>query len=69
MRLSQQDYYELDEQYSITPGVSDGWMASGEHYKLQSLLNRLGYFPHSREEAIETAEKLLSEGYEYVPEE
>lgn len=63
-KLSQQEYFELDEQFARTPGISDGWMASGEHYVLQAMLDDLGYHPSSREEALEIAGRLLSDGYD-----
>jgi hypothetical protein len=44
--------------------LADVFSASGGHYLLIAVLNRLGYFPHSREEALEITEELLSNGYE-----
>jgi hypothetical protein len=63
-KLSQADYFELQTQYEKTPDPADGFMASGEHYALVAILNRMGYTPRSREEAIKIAERLLSNGYE-----
>jgi hypothetical protein len=63
-KLTRAEWDELDIQYSNTPGLTDVFSASGEHYLLIAVLNRLGYFPHSREEALEMTEELLSNGYE-----
>jgi len=62
-KLTYDEWVKLDVQYTNTPALSDGWSATGEHYLLISVLNELGYHPHSREEAMETAERLLLNGY------
>ncbi len=62
-RLTRDQYLEPDAQYQRTPPLSDGNSASGEHYILFMLLNKLGFHPHSREEAMELAEELLAEGW------
>ncbi len=63
-KLTREEWDELDIQYSNTPGLADVFSASGEHYLLVAVLNRLGYYPHSREEALQITEELLSNGYE-----
>ena len=63
-RLSEQQYFELQDQFDRTPGLHDGTLASGEHYLLVALLNRFGYRPRSRQEAIELAQELLANGYD-----
>lgn len=63
-KLTYDEWVKLDVQYSRTPGLSNGWSNSGEHYLLVSILNELGFYPHSREEAMELAERLLFNGYE-----
>jgi len=63
-KLTREQWEALDIQYSNTPGLFDVFSASGEHYILVALLNKFGYHPHSREEAIELAQELLSNGYE-----
>ncbi len=63
-KLSQADYFELQTQFEKTPDPANGFMASGEHYALLAVLNRLGYYPRSREEAIKIAEGLLANGYD-----
>ncbi len=62
-KLTYDEWVELDIQYSNTPDLSDSLSASGEHYLLVMVLNKLGFYPHSREEAMETAERLLANGY------
>ena len=63
-KLSRAEWDELDMQYQRTPSLNDSVSASGEHYILVALLNKLGFFPHSREEAIQIAEELLSNGWD-----
>lgn len=61
-QLTQDEYYRLDSQFSVTPSP-DECSVSGEHYVLIATLNGLGYYSHSREEACRLAEELLSNGY------
>ena len=63
-KLTEQQYFELQDQFDRTPGLHDGVMASGEHYILVALLNTFGYRPRSRQEAIELAQELLANGYD-----
>jgi hypothetical protein len=63
-QLTQDEYYKLDSQFSVTPGPNE-CSVSGEHYILMAVLNELGYHPHSRDEACRLAERLLSNGYRY----
>ncbi len=63
-RLRKWQYDELNIQYARTPPLSDGVSASGEHYILFHLLNQFGFYPNSREQAMELAEQLLSEGWQ-----
>lgn len=63
-KLTREEWDALDIQFSITPGLSDVGSASGEHYVLIAILNKFGYYPHSREEAMKLAEELLLNGYE-----
>lgn len=46
-KLSEQQYFELQDQFDRTPGLHDGVMASGEHYILVALLNKFGYRPRT----------------------
>jgi hypothetical protein len=41
-KLSEQQYFELQDQFDRTPRLHDGVMASGEHYMLVALLNKFG---------------------------
>ena len=63
-KLTQQQYFELQDQFDRTPGLHDGVMASGEHYILVALLNTFGYRPRARQEALELAQELLANGYD-----
>jgi hypothetical protein len=63
-RLTEEQYFALQDQFDRTPGLHDGILASGEHYLLVALLNKFGYRPHSRREAIEIAQELLANGYD-----
>ena len=62
-RLLRWQYDELNAPYQNTPPVWDGFSASGEHYILFHLLNKFGFHPYSREEAMDLAEELLAEGW------
>ena len=63
-KLTREQWEQLDIQFGRTPGLNDSFSASGEHYVLVALLNRFGYYPHSREAAIRLAQELLINGYE-----
>ena len=62
--LTQNQWNQLDYQYQNTPDLADGNMASGEHYLLVSVLNGLGYYPNSRADIMDTAERVLANGYQ-----
>jgi len=57
--LTEEERIRLEIQFLNTPDPSESFSASGEHYILTDLLNKLGYHPQSREEAYELAEALL----------
>jgi hypothetical protein len=64
-------YEELRYQYERTPQITTAYgdvqyYPMGEHVVLRSILNRLGYFPNSRGEAIEVAHELILLGASYV---
>ncbi len=62
-KLTREQWIDLDNQFARTPGLGDSFSASGEHYILVGMLNTLGYYPHSREEALEIASQLLTQGW------
>ena len=62
-KLTREQWDQLNDQFQRTPDPNEGSSASGEHYMLNFLLNKLGYFPTSRLEAIRIAERLLSNGW------
>jgi hypothetical protein len=49
---------------SITPSEPDSEGVPGEHLKLIALLNRFGFNPMSKQEAMKLARELLDEGWE-----
>jgi len=59
-KLTRAEWEELDEQMSRTPPEPDSEGVPGEHLKLISLLNRFGFNPMSKQEAMKLAEKLLA---------
>lgn len=61
-KLTIAQWTELQNQYDNTPGVNDG-TGSGEHYKLTNLLNKLGYYPMTRQECMDMAGEILTNGY------
>jgi hypothetical protein len=63
-KLTREQWEMLDVQYANTPPLEESFSASGEHYILINLLNRFGFYPHSREEAMELTEELLSNGWQ-----
>lgn len=63
-KLTRGQWDELRDQFERTPDPDEGASASGEHYMLTYILNRLGYHPMSRREAMNLAERLLSNGWE-----
>jgi len=61
-KLTMDQWIELQNQYDRTPAIHESGV-SGEHYNLMHLLNRLGYHPFSREEAMSLAGEILTYGY------
>lgn len=65
-RLSADAWKQVYNQLEITPSPFNAQHSgTGQHAVLISLLNRLGYNPRSREDAIDLAEELIALGYEY----
>ena len=62
-KLTREQWDQLNDQFQRTPDPDEGSSASGEHYMLNFILNKLGYHPNSRREAIRIAERLLSNGW------
>lgn len=60
-KLTKQQYDELVEQFDRLPDISTSYSNSGEHYILMGMLNKIGFYPGSREEAVKTAERLLND--------
>ena len=62
-RLTREQWYELDEQYNKTPAQPDDEYVPGEHFKLIALVNRFGFHPMSKQQAMEMALELLDKGF------
>jgi hypothetical protein len=62
-RLSREQWYELDEQYNKTPAHPEDEGVPGEHLKLIAMLNRFGFYPMSKQEAMQLAGELLDQGW------
>ena len=63
-KLTRTEWEALDEQMSITPSEPDSEGVPGEHLKLIALLNRFGFNPMSKQEAMRLAERLLNDRWE-----
>jgi hypothetical protein len=66
-KLTRSQWEELNDQMSRIPSESDSEGVPGEHMKLIALLNRFGFNPMSKREAMRMAEILLAEGWDYHP--
>lgn len=64
-KLTREQWDELYIQFSVTPDPDEGFTETGEHWKLISLLNGLGYYPNGRKQAVRLAQELLDRGFEY----
>ncbi len=62
-KLTRDQWYELDDQFSRTPEHPEAESAPGEHLKLIALLNRFGFHPMSKQEAMKLAGELLQQGW------
>lgn len=62
-KLTRDQWYELEEQYNKTPEHPDAEGVPGEHLRLIALLNRLGFHPMSKQEAMKLAGELIETGW------
>lgn len=62
-KLSRAQWEELEDQMHHTPLEPDAEGVPGEHIKLIALLNRFGFNPMSKQEAMQLAERLLGDGW------
>lgn len=62
-KLTRQQWYELEEQLSRTPSEPFSGEHPGEHMKLIALLNRFGYQPMTKQQALNLARSLLDLGW------
>ena len=58
-KLTRDQWYELEDQFSRTPEFPGEEGVPGEHFKLIGLLNKFGIHPMSKQEAMKIAEGLL----------
>jgi hypothetical protein len=63
-KLTRPQWDALAEQLSRTPDPDEGSSDTGEHWQLIALLNRIGYNPFSRQEAVRLALELIDKGFE-----
>ena len=63
-KLTRAQWEELEDQMNSTPSESDSDGVPGEHLKLIALLNRFGFNPMSKKEAMRLAEKLRKYGWD-----
>jgi hypothetical protein len=62
-KLTRQQWYELDEQFSRTPSEPFSGEHPGEHMKLIALLNQFGHRPMTKQQALNLARTLLDLGW------
>lgn len=62
-RLTRPQYDELYTQFSRTPDPAEGFAGTGEHWQLMGLLNKWGFYPMSRQQAVRMAQDLLDAGW------
>lgn len=65
-KLTEAEWNELNAQIQhtaeVTDGVKDIW-PSGEHYRMNMILRKFGFYPESRQEIMDIAWALLINGY------
>ncbi len=62
-KLTRAQWDALYAQWIVTPDPAEGFTETGEHWNLIALLNRFGYNPFSRNEAVRLAQELLDQGF------
>ena len=62
-QLTRSQWEQLDDQMSRTPSESNPDGVPGEHMRLIALLNKFGFSPMSKQEALRLAEQLLEAGW------
>jgi hypothetical protein len=65
-QLTEDEYYEVQAQYDNTPPPDCEYsMATGEHWLLKSVLDRIGFYTPDTLRAYELAGELLSKGHSH----
>lgn len=62
-QLTEAQFFALQTQFDVTPGLNDTNEATGEHYVLMAMLNEMGFYPTDREDLMDMTEELLSHGW------
>ena len=62
-KLTRSQWQQLNEQMNRTPSETDPDGVPGEHMHLIALLNKFGFSPMSKQEALRLAEQLLEAGW------
>ena len=61
-KLTRSQWEQLDEQMNRTPAETDPDGVPGEHIHFIALLNKFGFNPISKQEALRLAQQLLEAG-------
>lgn len=62
-KLTEQEYFDLQNQYEKTPPPYESFGATGEHFIMIALLRRMGFTETDKWKALRLAEHLLENGY------
>ena len=62
-QLTRDQWSALEAQFNQTPTEPEAEALPGEHLKLIGLLNRFGFYPMSKQEALKLAGDLLDGGW------
>lgn len=65
VKPTQDEYYAIQSQFENTPHPDESYGATGEHFKLKVLLDKLGFWTKTTREAYFKADELLLNGYDY----
>jgi mannose/cellobiose epimerase-like protein (N-acyl-D-glucosamine 2-epimerase family) len=63
-KLTRQQWYELDEQFSRTPSEPFSSEPPGEYMKLIAILNKYGHQAMTKQQALNMARTLLDLGWQ-----
>jgi hypothetical protein len=66
-KLTQDEYYSVQCQFEVTPNPDESYGATGEHWKLKTLLEEFGFYSKTTRQAYFMANDLIMKGYDYEP--